>query len=110
MKRPAYVGRLSIRKAAHLYHVLGWSSEEVGRQAGVKANSVLRAFSRHGIPRRAGGPGVKIVREDLVRARARGWTKAQLARHLGITVKSVYVAQARYGFAWPERDHCHSPS
>ena len=109
MSRHGKVGRLTLRQAAHLYHVLGWSSATVGREAGVQANSVLRAFSRNEVPRRAGGPGVKILREDLVKARKRGWTKAGLARHLGVTVKSVYVAQKRFGVEWPERDHNHSP-
>lgn len=107
--RKGRVGRLSIRQAAHLYHVLGWSSAEVGEVCGVKANSVLRAFARNGVPRRAGGPGMKVLREDLVKARKRGWTKAGLARHLGVTVKSVYVAQKRFGIAWPARDGNNSP-
>lgn len=105
------VGRLPVREAAYLYHVVGLNSEEVGRRAGVSKEGVLKAFARYGIDRKAGGvKGKVILREDFDDARRNGWTKAKLAKKLGVTTSGLRKAQARMGYSWPERDFNNSPS
>lgn len=109
-KKLGKVGRLSVREAAYLYHVLGLKTEEVAERAGVKPGAILKAFARYGINRRAGGPhGRKILREDFDEAGRRGWTKAKLAARLGVTTSGLFKAQRRMGYEWPERDGNHSP-
>lgn len=99
------VGGISLREAAELYHVQGLSSTEVGRIAGVDYRSVMRAFQRHNIPRRAPGQQAKVLAEHIREARRRGWTKVELARRLGLSSEATVIkAQRRLGIAWPERD------
>ena len=105
MSRPGKIGRLTLRQAAHLYHVLGWSSAQVGEVAGVDYRSVIRAFRRHDIPRRACGRRAKVFPEHIRLARKNGWTKGELAEYLGVAGETTIInAQKRLGVVWPERD------
>ena len=103
--RRGMVGKISVREAAELYHCHGWSSEEVARRAGVVVSTVIRAFKRHGVPRHPRGQRVKVLAQDIRRARRKGWTKRQLAEHLGLADETTVInAQKRLGIPWPERD------
>jgi transposase len=98
------VGSLPLEEAVELYHCHGLSTQEVATRAGCHPATVIKVFSRHGIPRRKAGNQPIVLLEHLEEARRRHWTKSRLARELGVGVTTVINAQKRLGFSWPGRD------